>query len=122
MVRLLPRKDVEAKGFAEFNNNAHLCVDIPDESFTITCKTSTGQKVTFAFVANPKETDIEGSHQCVDVQYHHDGPDKTEPGRPIQNVIVFGCGGTAFATRQQFKKEVDEMDKPTLTTVLLYPM
>jgi hypothetical protein len=39
-----------AAGFAYFNGDDHLCVDVPDESFTVSCRTSEGRRITFAFL------------------------------------------------------------------------
>jgi hypothetical protein len=77
-----------ADGYAEFNRNPHLAVDVPDGGFTITCKTSEGKRVTFAF--QPYTTG--GPPQCVDVAYH-DGEKALNCNRdmtPVFDVIGFG--------------------------------
>lgn len=59
-------EEAEAAGFASFNNNPHLCLEIPDGQFTISARTSTGRQVTFAFVPYKKD----GPAQCVDITDH----------------------------------------------------
>jgi hypothetical protein len=96
-------------GYAKFNNNPHLCVDIPDGNFTITCKTSTGEQVTFSFV--PYRTGCPA--QCVDIQ-RHTTAFSTSNGRPIQNVICFTPGSDTFRSGKDDKKPT------TLMTLLLH--
>jgi hypothetical protein len=76
------------EGYAEFNGNPHLAVDIPDGGFTITAKTTEGKRITFAFL--PYKTG--GPAQAVDVCYH-DGDKALNCNRkevPVFNVIGFG--------------------------------
>ena len=105
--------DVEAAGFAKFNGGSHLCVDIPDGHFTISCKTSEGKKVTFAFVPYTEA----GPGQCVDIQRH--GCPVTCPNGDsqldVQKVICFGPGPTQFRSEET----TDPMKAVTLTTLLL---
>jgi hypothetical protein len=46
--------DATAIGFAQFNDVPHKVIDIPDGGFTLTTKTSDGNRVTFYF--GPYET------------------------------------------------------------------
>lgn len=56
-------EQAQEAGFATFNNQPHLCIDIPDGSHTITVRTSEGKKVTFAFQSYTEG----GAPQCVDI-------------------------------------------------------
>lgn len=86
--------DLESMEFAKFNNGQHLCVELPDESCTISVKTPDGEKITFAFC---KRHNAEG-HQCVDIQHH--GNVVNDHGTPIQRGIAFGQGPTVAAWDQ----------------------
>lgn len=66
----LDADQAEAAGFATFNRNGkHVCLDLGQESVTISVKTADDELVTFAFV---ERRNGEG-HQCVDVQHHKGG-------------------------------------------------
>lgn len=93
--------EAKAAGFAGFNRNNHICIELPDEAATISVKTADGQKITFAFV---KRHDGVGN-QCVDIQHH--GAVKNEDGTPLQKAIAFGQGPTIFRT--------DYKDEPPCT-------
>jgi hypothetical protein len=78
-----------AEGFAEFNRNPHLAVDVPDGNFTITCKTSEGKRITFAFLAYESGGK---PPQAVDIAYHS-GERALNCNRdmtPVFDVIGFG--------------------------------
>jgi hypothetical protein len=53
----------KAAGFKVFNGRSHLLVDVPDGLFTISCRTSAGDLVTFAFCPYRKGA----AAACVDV-------------------------------------------------------
>ncbi len=122
--KVLPANEVAAAGFAKFNSGHHLCVEVPDDWFTISCKTSNGKLVTFAFC--PDGMGGTG-HQCVDV--HHATAEKKTIERngesyeiACQNVHVFGQGWykNPLWSMDYYKNNVD---KPmTLTTILLTPL
>ena len=57
--------DATAIGFAQFNDVPHKVIDIPDGGFTLTTKTSDGNRVTFYF--GPYETG--GPPAFIDIQY-----------------------------------------------------
>ena len=78
--------DAVATGYAEFNRNPHLCVDIPDGGFTISAKTSEGKRITFAF--QPYVTG--GPAQCVDIQYHDADFPLGRNGAPRFDALLFG--------------------------------
>lgn len=109
--KLAPAALVKYDGFERFNGGPHLCVDVPDGLFTITCKMSNGKKVTFAFV--PYKDGAPAS--CVDIQHQTTGL-TIENGHtdvPVQEVIVWGLGKDICRTHL-----LDE--KPsTLLTLLL---
>ena len=98
------------RGFAPFNDNAHLCVELDGESFTITCRTPRGKLVTFAFVKS--DTD---DYECADVQYvNSPGPKVKNGDRKLTSfhMIGFTVGTDTFDTRS--------VERPTtLATVLL---
>lgn len=113
--------DAEKAGYAQFNKNPHLCIDIPDGGFTISTKTSEGKRVTIAFQPYTHG----GSPQCVDIQYH-DGDQalncNSEP-HPIFDAIGFGSQPFApkqfgFDTRRQ-TKEAGENRKVSIVCVLM---
>jgi hypothetical protein len=91
-IRYPPEKisSMENKGFAKFNNGYHLCVDVPDGNFTISAKTSSGKRVTFAFAPYTKD----GEAGCVDVVYHDSGGtvNNGEKDIPTFKSIGFGMG------------------------------
>jgi len=123
------REVAEDAGYAVFNRGPHICVDIPDGNSTVTCRTSTGELLTFAFV--PYEDG--GPPKCVYV--HHRTAKRVfcerpfgEPGahtqelrpaspgeRPAMNVICFSGGRDAY-------RSVDGADAAptTLVGILLY--
>ncbi|MGO8748729.1 MAG: hypothetical protein ACLQNE_22390 [Thermoguttaceae bacterium] len=77
-----------AHGFAAFNGGTHLCVDVPNRSFTVSCRTSQGRRITFAFLPYRKD----GAPQAVDIQYH-DSPvlvEHSDTVLPAQSFIGFG--------------------------------
>jgi hypothetical protein len=78
----------KAAGFAVFNGGDHLCVDVPDDNFTVSCRTSEGRRITFAFLPYEKG----GAPQAVDIQYH-DSPvliEHSDTVLPAQSFIGFG--------------------------------
>lgn len=101
----------KALGFAGFNRNPHLCVEVPNGGFTLSCRLGDGTRVTFAFVAT-RSGDVPAG--CVDIQLHDETRrHPARPDLPVFDMIGFGPGPTVFDTR---KIE----DKPmTLATVLL---
>ena len=78
--------------YATFNNGPHLCVNVPDGSFTITAKTSEGKRITFAFAPYKKD----GPAGCVDVVFHDAGRtvNNYEKDIPVFGSINFGMGKT----------------------------
>ena len=75
-------------GFAVFNGGKHLYVDVPDDNFTVSCRTSEGRRITFAFLPYKKG----GPPQAVDIQYH-DSPvliEHSDTVLPAQSFIGFG--------------------------------
>lgn len=103
----------EITGFAKFNGGPHLCVDVPDGHFTITCRTSEGRQVTFAFC--PYKAN--GPAQCIDIQNHNTNAVRVngDTNCPIQKVIMFGVGNR--------RVDFSYTDNPpiTLTTLILAP-
>lgn len=62
-----PKDPGVPQGFATYNNCPHLCVDVPNGEFTISCRTQEGKQITFAFLAYRPL----GPAQCVDIQRHN---------------------------------------------------
>ena len=88
-------------GYAVFNNNPHICLDI-DSQTTISVNTPNGQ-ITFAFMPYHKD----GTPNCVDIQCHN---------WEEQKIIAF-TKGSDHLHHARLKKEGK---KPvTLTTVIL---
>jgi hypothetical protein len=81
-------KAAVADGYAGFNGNPHLAVDVPDGGFTITAKTSEGKRITFAF--QPYRSG--GAAGCVDIAYHDNGTvDRfNDTDLPTFDVLMFG--------------------------------
>jgi hypothetical protein len=110
-------EDAVAAGFAEFNHNPHLCVDLPNGGFTISAKTTDGRRITFAF--QPYQTG--GAPQCVDIQYHDGGTFRVNKDRrtPTFNAIIFnGPGPFAYDSREEHP---DPESKPAIVCVLMQP-
>ena len=109
------REHAEKRGFAVFNPGTHLCVDVPNGHYTVSCRLSNGKRVTFAFVPYTEN----GPADCIDI--HHKtgrpitGHDRINDGAIGQNVICFSGGTDAFRS--------DAKDAPpvTLTCLLLTP-
>jgi hypothetical protein len=114
-------EDAEATGYATFNFNPTLCVDVPDGNFTISAKTSDGRRITFAFLAYERG----GAPQAVDIAYH-DGDKELNVNKkllPVFDVIGFGGGpGTAgrsvFDTRDM-TKAAGKSQKTNIVCVLM---
>jgi hypothetical protein len=99
-------------GFSVFNRCPHLGVEVPDGDSTITCRTSDGELITFAFL-RAKQGD--GPPTCVDV-HHVSGRSVMFDDRTLhrQLVMVSGPG------------KVGHLDKliawpVTLTTLIMQP-
>lgn len=97
--------------FETFNGGPHLCVEVPDGHFTISCATSEGKKITFAFLPYRQN----GPAQCVDVQHHTSGVVKMNGDHPcpVQEIRAFGVGPTLF------HNSLKDKEPCTFTTVLL---
>jgi hypothetical protein len=104
------RDQAEANGFAVFNRQPHLCIDIPKGNFTLTCRTHGGKKVTFAF----QQYNDDGIHRCVDIK-NHTTEKVTENGNNIHDLICFASGTNSFRATSDDKKPT------TLVTLLLDP-
>lgn len=78
------------EGYAKFNNGNHLCVEVPDDAFTISAKTKDGRRITFAFCCYG-EPHIP---RCCDIQFHDSGKTLKNGSSEvaIQSVAVRGCG------------------------------
>ncbi len=63
------KKILEGYGFAKFNNNDHICLDLSeDEKITISVKLKDGKRVTFAIL--PRTTNL-GTYigmECIDIR------------------------------------------------------
>jgi len=79
-----------AAGYAEFNVCPHLAVDIPNEVFTITAKTSEGRRITFSFLPYKNG----GAPRCVDIQYHDGGTSHFKNGADIPDFDAILIGAT----------------------------
>lgn len=107
-----------ARGYAPFNPNPHLAVDIPDGRFTITARTSEGKRITFAFLPYQEG----GPPQCVDIQYHDKGTFRTSRDHriPTFDMVVFnGPYGSAYDSRTLHPRGDD---KPSIACILLEPL
>jgi len=86
-------EDAEELGFARFNRGPHLCVDIPDGTTTISCRTSDGQLITFSFLGGD---DLHGkcAPTAVDILHHTSGRFMNNGERkiPVQSVVVWTNG------------------------------
>ena len=98
------------RGYGKFNNGPHLCIDVPDGMMTITCRTSAGEKVTFAFIPYQEG----GPADCIDIYHHTSKVPAIAPninnGATAMNVRVFSGGGNAFTSGP---------DKPPATLMCL---
>ena len=106
--------DAASIGFAVFNLCPHQPIDIPDGGFTITVKTSAGQRVTLYF--GPYQEG--GPPRFVDIQYHDRGstiPDARGNPAPTFDFLGIGRGG---AMRPD-TRSLAEPDKPSILVLLL---
>jgi hypothetical protein len=107
----IPGDSAEAAGFAQFNGGPHLCVEVPNNHFTVSAKTTEGKRITFAFV--PYKED--GAAQCVDVKYH-DSPAPRIPNGDMRLSVMHSVGFTVGHDTYDTRR----MKEPTtLITVLL---
>lgn len=106
---LRSRPEAEKFGFAGFNNNPHLCIELTDEPITLTVKTKAGAKVTFAFVP--------GAAQCFDIQHHNGGATVRNGDRevPVQRCSVHTVGSLVFVGK------TDDAVPATLISLSLKP-
>lgn len=102
---LRSRPEAEKFGFAGFNQNPHLCIELTDEPITLTVKTKAGAKVTFAFVA--------GEAQCFDIQHHNGGKTVRNGSRdvPVQKCSAHTIGHPVFIGK------VDDAEPVTLISL-----
>ncbi len=91
---LLSKFSAKHTEFTVFNGGPHLCVKVPDGHFTVSCITSEGRKITFAFC--PYVAD--GPAQCVDVLHHTSGVTIQNGATecPIQALSVHSIGQVAY--------------------------
>jgi hypothetical protein len=90
-MKIVSADEAKRMGFADYNNNDHLIVDVPDKNFTISARTSEGRKITFAFLQYKDDS----PPQCVDVM-RHESPLKIKWNNgtlDTQAVIGFGPSG-----------------------------
>ena len=106
--------DATAIGFAQFNDVPHKVIDIPDGGFTLTTKTSDGNRVTFYF--GPYETG--GPPAFIDIQYHDRGstiPNANGGQSPTFDCFAITRGGTHVVD----SRKLDEAKKPSILVMLL---
>jgi hypothetical protein len=115
MTKICTAEEAVAYGYAEFNRNPHLCVDVPDGSFTITAKTSEGKRITFSFL--PYKHD--GPAKCVDIQYHDSGHTHFKNGIHIPefDAVLFGETGKKHVPIQLDTRK--QPHKPSIVCVLM---
>lgn len=104
------------KGFETFNNNPHNCIDLPPGNSTVTVRTPSGEKVTFAFLTYSGEAVPQEQKKvnCVDIQHHRKGEENSE-----QSVIIYGAGSEAFRHNPGRETELSETQIPRLTTLII---
>lgn len=104
-------KGAEHAEFASFNAGQHICIAADGSDFTVSVRTPSGKRITFAFL----HTDASEDYECVDIDFTNSGLPKIQNGdiklSPF-DVIGFCKGSTSFDTRTLPKK-------PSLITVLL---
>jgi len=101
----------EADGYASYNNGPHLAIDVPDGGSTVTCLTSAGHRVTFAFVVERHSAAPYG----VDIHDHTSRPPSSYNRKGLaqpQEVACFGAGTTPFRSKR------DDADPVTVTCVI----
>lgn len=103
-----------AIGFAHFNDVPHKTIDIPDGGFTLTTKTSDGNRVTFYF--GPYETG--GPPAFIDIQYHDRGSTISNANggtSPTFDCFAITRGGTHVVD----SRKLEEGKKPSILVLLL---
>jgi hypothetical protein len=115
MIETYTEDGAKAAGYATFNRNDTLCVDVPDGGFTISAKTSEGKRITFSF--QPYRNG--GPAQCVDVCYHDSGMTREKQGDilPLFNAVLFGETAKKHAPIQHDTRE--QPFKPHIVCVLM---
>ncbi|PBN42959.1 hypothetical protein [Sphingobium sp. D43FB] len=106
--------DAESIGCARFNDVPTLPIDIPDESFTLSARTTDGRRITFFF----GEYQRGAAPSFVDIQYHDHGatiPNANGGRSPIFDMLTIGLGG-----RQAFdSRKLSDDDKSSIAVILL---
>ena len=106
MTKYISMDAAEAAGYATYNNGPHLAVDVPDGSSTVTCRTSAGHVITFAFVSERPRVAPYG----VDI-HDHTSAESAGIAQP-QAVACFGAGTTPFRAQRE------DPDPVTVTCVI----
>lgn len=104
------------RGYGRFNNCPHMCIDVPDGMRTLTCRTSDGEQVTFAFVPYREG----GVADCIDIYQHTSkvpaiGRNINE-GATAMNVRVFSGGSTLLRDDERPVTLMCLILKPDATT------
>ena len=108
-MKTLTREQAEEQGYATFNAGQHFAIDVPDGSSTITCRTSAGDLITFAFMPYEKNC----APMCVDIANH--GKQKNSSDTPVNDVICFTQG----KCKEYRSRELKMDHKPTIVNVML---
>ena len=106
--------DSEAIGFARFNDVPHKVIDVPEGGFTISARTSDGNRVTLYF--GPYETG--GPPRFIDIQYHDRGstiPDANGGRVPTFDSFAITKGGAHVVD----SRDLPEERKPSILVLML---
>ena len=104
--------DAETIGFARFNDVPHKAIDVPDGGFTLSAKTSDGNRVTLYF--GPYETG--GPPRFVEIQYHRGSsiPDANGGHAPTFDSFAITRGGAHVVD----SRELPEERKPSILVLM----
>ncbi|MEP3145488.1 hypothetical protein [Qipengyuania citrea] len=111
---IMRASDAEAIGFARFNDVPHKVVDIPDGGFTLSTRTSDGNRVTFFFCPSK----YGGPPGFIDIQYHDRGstiPDANGGRAPTFESFAITRGGAHIVDSRPLPEE----RKPSILVLLL---
>ncbi|QNE07809.1 hypothetical protein [Croceicoccus marinus] len=106
--------DAEAIGFARFNDVPHKVFDIPDGGFTLSTRTSDGNRVTFFFCRSKHD----GPPGIIDIQFHDRGstiPDANGGRAPTFDSLAITKGGAHVVDSRPLPK----VRKPSILVLLL---
>ena len=90
---VMSQEAAELMDYPVYGGGPHICLDLPDETCTVSINTPDGNQITFCFIHRPEGK----GHQCVDI-VHHSGI-LNKDGNHLQKAAFLGQGPTVAVTK-----------------------